>query len=201
MSLCPGRHFDSKGDRRFEREPRRADARRGVAVVELLIILPVLLVALFAMVEFGLIMAQLKQIVLASREGAKAASELPPGTLPTTDGTNVNSSILDAVDHQLLSAKLKRCKIIFRHNNGPPAGTTVTNTDTSSTCTKCATPTSTLPSTTTSVNGVSVTTVAVEVSVCVPLSTITPNILSHFGFAVKDQIVYHTTTFNLEQDH
>ena len=55
---------------------RDADAkgRRGTAMVETLIVLPVLLVTLFGVIEFGIAFQRWQVLVAAAREGARAAS-------------------------------------------------------------------------------------------------------------------------------
>jgi hypothetical protein len=49
-------------------------ARRGVVVIELLLVLPILLIALLGMIEFGMILTAEDELLTACREGARVAS-------------------------------------------------------------------------------------------------------------------------------
>ncbi len=51
-------------------------SRRGIVVVELLLWLPVLLTGLLAVIEFAIMQQVNQQVTLASRYGAKIASEI-----------------------------------------------------------------------------------------------------------------------------
>ena len=50
----------------------RTDDKTGVAVIEFAIILPLLLVIIFGIIEFGLVLFNKQVITNASREGARA---------------------------------------------------------------------------------------------------------------------------------
>jgi Flp pilus assembly protein TadG len=52
----------------------RGPARGGTAAIELLLVLPLLLVIILAMVQFGMLLAAQQQLQLASREGARVAA-------------------------------------------------------------------------------------------------------------------------------
>ena len=59
--------------------------QRGVAVVEFALVLPVLLLILFGIIEFGLVMFDQAVITNASREGARAGIVLKTPKATTTD--------------------------------------------------------------------------------------------------------------------
>lgn len=63
--------------------------QRGVAVVEFALVLPLLLLILFGIVEFGLVMFDQAVITNASREGARAGIVLKSPKASTTDIQNV----------------------------------------------------------------------------------------------------------------
>src|SRR5690348_8107283 len=99
----------------FEGRSSRAAPRRGVSVLELVLITPVLLILLLAVIEFGQILANLKQVSLASRVGAKVASEL--AVLPPT-GSAFPADVAAAVQNQLLSNGLTYSRIVLQHDAG-----------------------------------------------------------------------------------
>ena len=151
-------------------------ARRGGVVLELILTLPILVIVLFAVVEFGLLLANLKHVALASREGAKMAAETQPINAATV-------SVLRAqIDRRLESAGL-----------GPEATSGITVQETafggvSITDGVCGSPTSPImpPG-------------AVRVTVCVQFERLTPNLLQAFGLDVTGKVVEQTTTFRHEQ--
>ncbi len=60
--------------------PSEADGQRGVAMVEFAIVLPLLLIILFGIVEFGLVLFNKQVITNASREGARYGIVATNGT-------------------------------------------------------------------------------------------------------------------------
>ncbi|MCO6457526.1 MAG: pilus assembly protein [Pirellulaceae bacterium] len=144
-------------------------------LLELILTLPIVLIALLAVVEFGLIQANLKQVALASREGARLAAE----TFPLNPATT--SVIRGEVDRRLESAGF-----------GPAAtlGITIQETAfgggpyTDGTCSVPVAPPMPLG--------------AVRVTVCVPLDLLTPNLLQAFGYDITGLVAEHTTTYRHE---
>jgi len=54
--------------------PRPGRGRRATVALELVLVLPVLLILLLAMIEFGMLLTARQELLAASREGARAAS-------------------------------------------------------------------------------------------------------------------------------
>jgi hypothetical protein len=155
--------------------------RRGVVTFELIVTLPILIIFLAAVIEFGLILANAKQVSLASRAGAKIAAESPapfgPGTL---------AAIRAAVDRQLETAGFgpnASVGISLQHSISYGGATPQTSGD-------CSSPGS--PSLPTGGDG------AVRVTVCVELSKLTPDLLSTFGFSTSEKTIEATTTYPYE---
>jgi len=150
--------------------------------LELILWFPVFLIFLLAVIEFGLILGQLKQVALASRAGAKAAAESFPISM---------ANVQTAVDHQLESAGIgDSCNIILVHNV-PGGGFSPQMTGTCD----CSSPTSPPQPTGTLLSDLVTHSGTVRVTVCVRLSQLTPDLLSTLGFSTSGDMVEHTTTF------
>ena len=145
--------------------------------------LPVWIILMLAVVQFGMILGSRQQIALASRVGAEEASRTPD--LSTTNGDPVPCNVLRVIDQQLASSGITRCKVVLQHNLGSvsPAYTTLTSGD----C-NCDPPTGALP----------IAGRAVRVTVFVPISELAPNLLKACGLDLSDRFIYHTTTFRHE---
>jgi Flp pilus assembly protein TadG len=157
----------------------RRTARRGAVILELIVAIPILVIALLVVVQFGLIMANLKQVALASREGAKIAAETAGLSTATTAAAAV--AIRSAVDARLESAGFGSAAsqgVTLRHNVG--GGGVATD----GTCSDPTTPT--LPAG------------SVRVTICVELTKLTPNLLQTFGFDISSDVVEQTTTLDFE---
>ena len=154
--------------------------RSGVTYLELILAMPVLLVFLASVIEFGLIMANLKYLPAASRAGAKVVAETPVASI---DDLATLTAARDAANDVLAAADLVSCRVIISHNFGGGGS------QASGTCTCSAPTTPTLP---TDGDG------AVRVTVCVELSRLAPDLLSIFGFSTSGRIVQSTTTYPYE---
>lgn len=164
--------------------PLRRGPRRGAVLLELILTLPVWLILIMAVVEFGMILVNQQQVALASRVGAEKASET--AGLSTTPGDPVPPVVVNAIRHQLESSCLKYCSVILEHNMSP-GSTLVTLRTSASSCT-CDPPSTALP-----IYGH-----YVRVTVCVPLSELAPNLLSFVGFDISGCVIHHSTTFRHE---
>jgi Flp pilus assembly protein TadG len=84
---------------------RREHGQRGVAMVEFAIILPLLILLLFGIIEFGLLLFNKQVITNASREGARygIVARVPRYTNPDIEGV-VNQY---AIDHLVSFASPK----------------------------------------------------------------------------------------------
>lgn len=166
---------------RSPRHARSHSPRRGAVVLELLVAVPVLLVFLAAVVEFGLILAQSSQVAAASRGGAQwaAVSGVP------FDATTL-AAIRRAVDRQLQTAGFgvgASRGIVLEHT--VPGGGPSPQIDGS-----CPVPNG--PPLPTDGQG------AVRVTVCVDLSRATPDLLATFGFSTAGRSIVLNTTLPYE---
>lgn len=159
---------------------RRLSSNRHAAVtLEMIIALPIFLIFLAGIIEFGLIQANSQQVALASRIGARLAAETA-GLSPATTAATA-TSIRTEIDRQLQSAKLGASAsqgVTLRHTvlGGAVA--------TDGTCPDPTTP--------------AMPTNAVRVTVSVPLSSLTPNLLNVFGYTTAGKTVEVTTTYAYE---
>ena len=166
----------------------RGVRRRAVITVELILALPVLLVLVLAVVEFGMIFAAIQQVAFASRHGAKIAAEEPPGSLPTLNTSAGGSRLRTRID-QLLETNgfaSGACRVILEHNLSGMDEVQVDD-DPAVAC-DCQPPAAALPA-----SGVSV-----RVTVCVPLEGNVPDLLASFGFSLDGRTVVQSTTWRYE---
>ena len=151
----------------------RSGNRPGAIVLETIIGLPILMIVILAIVEFGLLSKNQAVIQAASRAGADAsvgiASTLPPG------GT-VPSEVSDAVNAVLSARGISATCIRVEHTSGPaPPYVLVTGSG-------AASPIATRPSDD-----------FVCVSVCVENTELAPNLLQLFHIDLAGKFSQHTT--------
>ena len=146
--------------------------------LELLLNLPIWLVMVFAVAEFGSMSAHSQQISLASRVGAEEAAHTP--SLPPEG--DVPPNICEAVERQLLSSGLRCSKVIVEHNTGGRAAALVSGKGLG------GPPRIPLPSAG----------AYVRVSVFVRGTDLTPNLLAGIGFDVSKTVTGQSTTFHYQ---
>lgn len=73
-------------------------SRSGIVVYELLLVLPVVILALLAVVVFGVLIANRQPLEMATRDGALVASKLD---LPSTPTNVIPTDVKDAIDAAL----------------------------------------------------------------------------------------------------
>lgn len=182
------------------RSQRRPSHRRSaVVILELILTLPVLVIFLLAVVEFGLILALSKQVSYASKYAAKIAAEQPRSNTGLGD-VNLNSGgseLLTAVNQYLSTAgfSVGACRVILRHDVASVNNTT--QIDGPGGCAKCVTPPGSLP-VAPAVPCPNTTLESVRVTVCVPVKGNIPNLLCTFGFDNEDCVLQETTTYRFE---
>ena len=93
-------------------------------------------------------------------------------------------NVRTAVDQQLASSGISRCRVTLEHNVGVSPGPVTLS---SGTC-DCDPPATALPPRRE----------YVRVTVCVPLTELTPDLLNMFGVDLSGCIVQHSTTFRYE---
>jgi len=166
------------GRRVLNRLPHATQTRRRAAVTfEVILVLPILIVLLCAVVEFGLILANRKHMEQAAYSGANVAAQLSPGEL--SSGLD---AVGDAVQRTLASAKLgSPCRIDLEHNvEGAANPIQIAG--------ECARelPDGQLPA----AEGVQ----AVRVTVWMPYTRLAPDLLWGFGFSLQNRFTRATMT-------
>jgi Flp pilus assembly protein TadG len=86
--------------------------RSGAVVLEILLALPFVLIALLAIIEFGLLWSNMQGVEMAARSGAQVATRFP--TLP--NGGNVPADVLDAVADELARIGVTDFRVQLTHN-------------------------------------------------------------------------------------
>ena len=164
----------------------RGKKRSAVTAMELLLVTPLLLIFLMAVIQFGVILANLKYLPLASRAGAKVLAETPPANL-TSAATFTN--VKNAVSAVLATGNIFSCVVILEQN----VNATTMPTDPVAPC-PCAAPS--LP-----VLPVVSTVKAVRVTVCVPWSELAHNVnfLSLICFSLSDRTSQSSTLYPYER--
>jgi len=80
---------------------RKPDRRHGATLLEVILVLPIVLIAVLAIVEFGLLLANAQQLEMAARAGALESVEtnLPPsGPIPP--------EVLEVITESLRASKI-----------------------------------------------------------------------------------------------
>ena len=167
--------------------------RRAAVTMELLIGMPVILIGLFAVIQFSLYFSNAQQLALASRVGAEAGSqiELPNrtsyGVPPTAPGNRIPDQLATAILQQLQTANISPCCIILEHNVNrieTPGGSKYPRQvffREFAPC-RCELPQEPLPPK------------SVRVTICVRLTELMPNSLAALGFDIssKSQLLCRT---------
>lgn len=97
------------------RSPARvARQRRGTLILEMVLVLPLILIALLAAIQFGKYFANMQEISLAARIGGVAASRT--ASLSGVPGDPVPATVTDAVYRHLASAGIHTAAIALEHN-------------------------------------------------------------------------------------
>lgn len=173
-------------------EPRRA----GIVTVELILTLPVLLIFLAAVIQFGLIYTVNQKVAYASRFGARLASEEPRASLNDLNLSGGGSRLRTAINNYLSNAEITTgaCTVVLEHNACLP---NQTQTDTDGSGCNCGVPATALPAGPPPAGNSEY----VRVTVCVPLTGNVPDLLSSFGFSVAGCTIEHTTVFRYEPNN
>ncbi len=98
--------------------------RGGTIAMELLFNLPIWLIALFAVVDFGEVFCASQQASLASRLGAEEASR----TVNLASASEVPEEVLNVIGRQLSVAGMSVSCVILEHNAGQTPATLVWGT-------------------------------------------------------------------------
>ena len=167
---------------------QRRPARRAALTVELILTLPIFLILLVAVVQFGLYHVRMQHVALASRIGAQQAAQIAN----LQSYPSVPSQVTSAVGAHLQSVGINTFCIRLEHNDGvSPPNPPVVLWEPLSGCSGC-----TISSLSSSpYSG----TEYVRVSICVPLTELMPNVLKVFGFDLTGKHTAFTTVYRYEQ--
>ena len=163
---------------------------RGVVTLELILVLPILLILMLAVVEFGLIYQSIHHVVYSSRIGAKLAAEQSTANLGDYNKSMGVSALREEIDEYLTAAGFNTvsCQVTLQHNVAAASDPTQLNPDPTPAGCDCVAP----------INNFPVGQEFVRVTVCVPTDGNVPNLLSTFGFDISDCELEGTTTFIFE---
>jgi hypothetical protein len=164
---------------------RIAKQRRATAILELVLVLPILVMLVLAVVQFGLFFTKMQQVALASRTGVEAASQTVG--LSTVDGDPVPTDVINAVTQQLESSGIEYCSIRLEHNVGGTQVELVSPTSGACDCEPSDNIDPPLPPGE-----------YVRLTVGVPMSELMPNCMGSLGFDISNRIVTSTTLFRYE---
>jgi Flp pilus assembly protein TadG len=169
------------------RAQQERKTRRGAVVLELILALPILVLLILAIVQFGVFHARMQQVALACRVGAEEASQTTG--LSTTNGDPVPPNVRDAIDHQLNSSGIDRCRVRLEHNVGGNVVVLGSPTTGACDCGPTSLPSAPFPPTT-----------YVRLTVCVPMGELMPNCLRVVGYNVANpsRVAECTTVFRYE---
>jgi len=167
----------------------RACSRIGSVMVEFLLVMPILLIVLLTVIEFGMFFSNMQQVALACRVGAEVASQ--SGSLPNTGPVPTN--ITDAIGQQLGSSGIRYGAVILQHNVN---GSTYTLTTPDSLPPSCSPPPTDLPPTPPPATNYG--RLSVRITICVPMTELAPNCLAIFGFDLSGRYAKYSTTFRYE---
>lgn len=160
----------------------REKKRRGVVTLEIILAIPIFVIALMPIVQFGLLFANQQYVAEASRAGTQVASEL------TTIGGVVPAQVQTAVARELSRIGVSNFTIRLEHNidfSVSPAviGSTVVLQSVAGSG----------PNPVIAPPAVAVTRRYVRVSVYVRTTELTPNLLSTYGFDLSTRASQETT--------
>ena len=160
---------------------------RAIATLEVIVTLPIFLIALLAIVEFGLLWTNEQNVAMASRAGAQVASRLTfiplSGPVPT-DVENAIAAELNKIGVSKYHLRLEH-NIDFANNPNGTLTPVVLTTTSAGGPTNCPAP---APIT------LSPNRRYLRVTVCVATTSLTPNLLAMFGADLSNRISNESTT-------
>lgn len=176
---------------------RREGRRSGLIILELILVLPILVILLLAIIEFGVIYQVNKQVAYASRFGAKLAAEIPRSQLSTYNDSMTLNNLKDRIDEYLANHGLTAsCAVILEHNACSAANPVQINPSPIPSGCNCGAPAMSLPGGEPPAGEA-----YVRVTVGVKLQGNAPNCLSSFGFDLGDRTLEHSTLMRIEANN
>lgn len=169
--------------------------------LEMIIWMPVLAIAIVAVIQFGIIYAVDKQVAFASHYGAKITSEASriPTDVPYLGNIVSSGFLTTSIQQHLQASEITNgpCQVLLEHNACVPNPMQAFPAVAPAGC-NCPVPvTPVLPGGEPANPG----TAYARVTVCVPLATNVPDLLSSFGFSISALTLQHSTVFRIEPDN
>ncbi|MBA2117894.1 TadE/TadG family type IV pilus assembly protein [Bremerella alba] len=168
----------------------RKSKRRAASLLEIIIGLPIVLVLLLAVVQFGLLQSNQQTLKMASRAGAMVAAEL------VIDGTenNPHEAIVDAIDEVLRHGGILAFdesietvgRVQLNYSVYDPSTMTVLKSELFFT-ERCDPPATIYPNYH-----------YVQVTICIPTTRLAPNAMACFGVDYSGRDVMMTSLFRHE---
>ena len=162
--------------------------RRAATLLEVILGLPILLILLCGIVEFGLLFSNMQKLEIASRTGASVASQLNLPLAPPP-ATPVPAAVQDAITSSLegtgITASDVKIRLEYNYDSSNPniAGTTEQLVSGLLVCPAPSVPA--VPS---------LGRPYVRVTVCAKTTDLAPNCLAIFGLDFSNRISQQTTT-------
>jgi uncharacterized membrane protein len=159
-----------------------AARRRGVYIWELVVVVPLILMLLLGVIEYGFVYINQRHLAMAARTGAKVAAEQAIFDI---------NAIKDEVDRHLLSAGFASgsTEVVLQHNVGSPMTIVVSS---------LGAPVGPYPTGPALPDATLLPEGCVRVSVVVPFTLLTPDLLAAFGLSLSTQKAQQTTTLAYE---
>jgi uncharacterized iron-regulated membrane protein len=176
---------------RTGRRPRRRPRRSAAVVLETILALPIFVIMLMGLVEFGVLVENLQYVQAASRAGAMVASRTAAATfhpppVPPTLPADVLVAVNDELGRMQTGVVARQVRLETNVDNAGAVGATISRvggkdaiTDPYVAVTAPAAPAGAY----------------VRVTVFVDVPDVTPNVLATFGLDFKNEVVQQTTTF------
>ena len=175
---------------RTGRRPRRRPRRSAAVVLETILALPVFVIMLMGLVEFGVLVENLQYVQAASRAGAMVASRTAAAAFHPPSVPPLPADVLVAVNDELgrmqTGVVARQVRLETNVDNAGAVGVTISRiggkdaiTDPYVAVTAPAAPAGAY----------------VRVTVFVDVPDVTPNVLATFGLDFQNEVVQQTTTF------
>jgi len=144
-------------------------ARRGSAVLETILVLPLLVTGVFSIVEFSLLVNRQQHLVEACRNGALVATRLAPETIAAAEKGVVPEAVRNAIEGRLSEANIREVEIKFTIDKTAHAEVAAAHV-----ANGCRAEVAPLDR-------------CVRVAITVPATELSPNLLGGFGFDITER--------------
>lgn len=162
-----------------ERSLRR---RRGAITLEMILVLPIFVVALIPIVQFGLLLSNKQFVEMASRTGSQVGSKLP--MLTQTSSEPVPAEVLKSVATEMGKIGVSDYAVLLEHNIDTTQASSVGPVVILRSIVGAGPANAPSPS----LVALTLNRPYVRVTVSVQASKLTPNLLSTFGFDLSNRV-------------